>query len=193
MIGILLVALLAFTPLRAWLESSMTAHMLVQLPLLLFAGWLFSARARHWLHPRGARLQRWNAGGAAGLLLTAAVTATWMIPRALDLSVTSIGVDAMKFASLFVAGVALHSSWSRAGAIGQAFFIGNVTWMMAAAGLLLRDAPVRVCTSYLTQDQQYAGTGLLLLAAAVGVRWFTVWLGAPKDAAFVQKTPPLLR
>lgn len=192
MIAVVLVALLALTPLRSWLESSMTAHMLVQLPLLLFAGWLFGARAPHWLHPMAARMQQWNAGGAAGLLLTTAITTTWMIPRALDLSVTNVAVDAVKFASLLIAGVALSGSWSRAGALGQAFFIGNVTWMMAVAGLLLRDAPVRVCTSYLAQDQQYAGTGLLLLGAAIGVRWFAVWLGAPKDVESVQKTPPLL-
>ncbi len=192
MIAIALVALLAFTPLRSALESSMTAHMLVQLPLLLLCGWLFAARAPRWLLSLQARVQSWNAGGAAGLLLTSAIATTWMIPRALDLSVTSNTVDALKFASLLLAGVVLFNSWRRAGALGQAFFIGNVTWMMAVAGLLLRDAPVRVCTSYLTQDQQYAGTGLLLLGTAIGVRWFAGWLGAPTDAASVQRTPPLL-
>ena len=191
MIAIVLVALLAFTPLRSWLESSMTAHMLVQLPLLLLAGWLLSARFPRALHTWGAKLQSYNAGGAAGLLITAAVTATWMIPRALDLSVTSAAVDAFKFASLLLAGVVLRGSWNRAGAMGQAFFVGNVTWMMAVAGLLLRDAPVRVCTSYLTQDQQYAGTGLLLLGTAIGVRWFVVFLGLPTDAASAQRIPPL--
>ncbi len=157
----------------------MTAHMLVHIPLLLVAGVLLGAhRASH-----GPRLlHAWNPGGVSGLLISAAVLTTWMIPRALDLAALEPTVSWFKGATLLTAGGMLRASWPSAGAIGQAFFVGNLTWMGAVVGLLLRDAPVRVCTTYLERDQVYAGTGLLLLATAVGVRWFAVWLGAPTAA-----------
>jgi len=178
--GVLLFVLLLAPPLRGWLESSMTAHMLVQIPLLVLSGWLAAAsRAPH----RSRSLQYWNPGGAPGLLLAVAITTTWMVPRALDLAVTTWPVDVAKALSLALAGALGQCSWARAGAPGQAFFVGNVAWMAAVVGLLLRDAPVRVCTSYLARDQWYAGTGLLLLATAVGVRWFVSWLGTTAPAA----------
>ncbi len=184
--GVLLLVMLVLPPVRGWLEASMTAHMLIQIPLLLLAGWLAGShvsRSRRSSWSRSSRASAWNPGGAPGLLLVAAIATTWMIPRALDLAVTSPQAALLKFVTLVIAGAVLRWSWGRSGAPGQAFLIGNVTWMMAVAGLLLRDAPVRVCTSYLTSDQRYAGTGLLLLAAALGVRWFVVWLKMPAPLA----------
>jgi hypothetical protein len=176
MLGATLALVLALTPLRDWLVSTMTGHMLGQIPMLVLAGFLLSARV--WVRPPRSAF---NPGGAPGLLLGAAVLTTWMIPRALDLAVTSSLVAHVESASLLGCGLLLGRSWYRAGAIGQAFFVGNLTWMAAVTGLLLRDAPVRLCTTYLVRDQVYAGTGLLLLATAVGVRWFTTWLGAPSE------------
>jgi len=172
--GLALTVTLLLTPVRDFIVATMTGHMLVQIPLLLLAGFLISA-------PSGASMRRsWlNPGGAPGLLMTAAVLTTWMVPRALDLAVTSNGIALLESSTLLAGGVLLRHSWQRAGAIGQAFFIGNLTWMAAVAGLLLRDAPVRVCTTYLVRDQRYAGTGLLLVATAIGVRWFTTWLALP--------------
>lgn len=184
--GVLLFLLLLVTPLREWLESSMTAHMLVQIPLLVLSGWL---AATHTPSRRWRSLAPWNPGGAPGLLLAVAITTTWMVPRALDLAATTWPADVSKAVSLALAGALGRWSWARAGAPGQAFFVGNVVWMAAVVGLLLRDAPVRVCTSYLARDQWYAGTGLVLLATAVGVRWFVRWLGttAPVVTERVQR------
>lgn len=172
--GIAIALTLVLTPVRDVIVASMTGHMLVQIPLLLLAGFLISAPPRTDMRRSGL-----NPGGAPGLLLTAAVLATWMVPRALDLAVTSNSIAFLESGTLLVGGGLLRHSWQRAGAIGQAFFIGNLTWMAAVAGLLLRDAPVRVCTTYLIRDQLYAGTGLLLIATAIGVRWFTTWLALP--------------
>lgn len=173
-VGIALALLLALTPAREWLVSTMTGHMLGQIPLLLIAGALVAVPASV-----GRRGSAFNPGGAPGLLLSAAVLTTWMIPRALDLAVTSASVAHLESASVLISGALLRYSWRRAGPIGQAFFVGNLTWMAAVVGLLLRDAPVRVCTTYLVRDQFHAGTGLLLLAAAVGGRWFMAWLALP--------------
>lgn len=175
-VGVALALLCSVTPVREWLVATMTGHMLVQIPLLVIAGVLLCP-------PDGSHGSRLNPGGAPGLLACAAILTTWMIPRALDLAVTSTAVAAFESISLIGCGALLRRSWHRAGAIGQAFLVGNLTWMAAVAGLLLRDAPVRLCTTYLARDQYHAGTGLLLLATAVGVRWFTMWLALPASTA----------
>lgn len=176
----LLLLLLALPPLRTAMESRMTVHMLGQIPLLLWVGWSLASRVHHTVAPR---VRAFNPGGAPGLLLVAAMTAALMIPRALDLSATSPMIDAWKFALLLLAGALLRWSWTQAGAPGQAFFVGNVTWMMAVVGVLLRDAPARVCTSYLVQDQRDAGTGLLCAAVIIGVRWVVASIALPTDSA----------
>jgi hypothetical protein len=173
-IGALLAITLAATPVRDVLVAKMSLHMLAQVPLLLLAGWLLRGRAT----VRSADAP-FDPAGAPGLLLSTAILTTWMIPRALDLAVTSTSVAWLQSVTLLLTGALLRGAWGRAGALGQAFFVGNLTWMAAVAGLLLRDAPVRLCTTYLERDQYYAGTGLLLLATACGVRWFTQWLAAP--------------
>jgi len=172
--GFAVALLLSLTPARDLIVATMTGHMLVQIPLLLLSGFLISEPAPVYVRSTGL-----NPGGAPGLLLTAAIITMWMVPRALDLAATSDTIAHFESGTLLAGGVMLRHSWRRAGAIGQAFFVGNLTWMAAVAGLLLRDAPVRVCTTYLVRDQLYAGTGLLLLATAIGVRWVTTWLALP--------------
>jgi hypothetical protein len=173
-LGALLAITLAATPVRDVLVARMSLHMLVQVPLLLLAGWLLRGRAT----TRSVDAP-FDPAGAPGLLLGTAVLTAWMIPRALDLAVTSSSVAWLQSVTLVVTGALMRGAWARAGALGQAFFVGNLTWMAAVAGLLLRDAPVRLCTTYLERDQYYAGTGLLLLATACGVRWFAQWLAVP--------------
>lgn len=173
-LGALMAIVLAATPVRDLLVTRMSLHMLAQVPLLLLAGWLLRGRASS-----RSMDASFDPAGASGLLIGTAVLTTWMIPRALDLAVTSPSVAWLQSVTLLAAGALLRGAWARAGAIGQAFFVGNLTWMAAVAGLLLRDAPVRLCTTYLERDQYYAGTGLLLFATACGVRWFAQWLAAP--------------
>jgi hypothetical protein len=179
-VAMLLAVGLMGTPLRAVLEASMTLHMLLQIPLLLVAGLLLgSAIPERWCR----RLDPFNPGGATGLIVGATALTVFMIPRALDLAVARPDVAAAKVALLLTGGVLLRLSWGRAGLLGQAFFMGNLAWMGAVVGLLLREAPQRVCTTYLAADQQHAGTGLLLLATAIGLRWFMARLGAPEAPA----------
>jgi hypothetical protein len=180
--GGVLAGLLLLPWVRVALEASMALHMLVQIPLFVVAGaWLASAREH------GDRASsRWsavNVGGVPGLLLASSVITAWMIPRALDLAATHLLVDLFKVATLLIAGACLRHSWSAAGSITQAFVLGNLAWMAAVVGLLLRDAPIRVCTSYLESDQVVAGTGLLLLAAVAGVRWLLAVAFPVRNAA----------
>ncbi len=180
--GGLLAVALVLPPVAGVLESRMTLHMLVQIPLLIVAGALLVGNARATAGVFGGRwtraLRDFDPNGVAGLVVSASVVTTWMIPRALDLAATQPSVDAFKVASLLLAGALLRHSWRAASAITHAFVLGNMTWMAAVVGLLLRDAPVRLCTNYLESDQVHAGTGLLLLGTAIGVRWFVSLLGS---------------
>ena len=166
--GALLLLLMLAPPLRTLIESSMTAHMLVQYPCLLLAGGLLAG-------PLPARwqttAQHWNELGIAGLVGSALALALLMIPRVLDLALVDGRVAAIKFVTLVATGAALRLSWRRAGVVLQAFFLGNVLWMTAVAGLLYQDSAVRVCNAYRLDDQQDLGLGLVLIAVASGVVW----------------------
>ena len=48
------------------------------------------------------------------------------------------------------------------------FFIGNIAWMTATAGMLYLETPQRLCVNYLQDDQRHTGIGLVLLAIALG-------------------------
>jgi hypothetical protein len=162
-------AVLALPPVRAWLESSMSLHMLVQFPLLVAAGFLL-ARAV----PRGwrRRIDAWNAHGMAGLLASALVLMVLMIPRLLDLALVDPRVETAKWLALLACGAALQMSWQRAGLLVQAFFLGNVLPMTAAAGQLYQDAPLRLCNAYLLDDQVRLGQALVIVSvvgAAVAI------------------------
>jgi len=164
-------ALLMLPPLRAWLESSMTLHMLVQGPLLVLCGVLLtgglSAQVR-------ARLDGWNACGITGLVATAVAFALFMIPRLLDLAVADLRVDAAKALALAASGIALRLSWRRAGAMVQGFFLGNMLPMTGAVGQMYQDSPLRLCNAYLLGDQVLLGQLLVALAVAAGVVWFAL-------------------
>jgi hypothetical protein len=159
-------ALLALPPARAWLESSMSLHMLLQFPLLVAAGYLLAptlpARWR-------AGIDAWNAHGMAGLLACTLTLMVLMIPRLLDLALVDPRIEVAKWLALLACGAALQLSWRRAGLLVQGFFLGNVLPMTAAAGQLYQDAPLRLCNAYLLDDQVRLGQGLVALAALAAV------------------------
>ncbi len=180
--ALLLFAVMLITPARAALESSMSLHMLVQVPLFVLCG--AAAGGALPLRWRG-RLDRWNAYGIAGLFAVALVTALLMIPRVLDLAVADWRIDAVKAVALLACGMALRLSWTRAGALVQGFFLGNVLPMTAAVGQLYQDSPLRLCNAYLLDDQVRLGQVLVGAAVAVGVAWFVrlAWALVRREAA----------
>jgi len=161
--------LLSLPPARAALESSMSAQMLLQFPLLALCGFLLAgALPRDW---RG-RIDAWNAHGISGLFATAVIMALLMIPRLLDLAIADARIDLAKSLALVLCGAALRVSWRRAGFLVQGFFLGNVLPMMAAVGQLYQDSPLRLCNAYLLDDQVRLGQMLVGLAVAIGLAWF---------------------
>src|SRR5690606_3127181 len=138
----------------AALESSMALHMLVQFPLVAACGWVLAGR---WPARWAAPLQRWNAYGISGLLFVALVPALLMVPRVLDLALVDPRVELAKWLALLACGAAARASWSRAGAIVQGFFLGNVLPMTGVAGQLYQDSPLRLCNAYRLDDQVWLG------------------------------------
>jgi len=163
---------------RAWLESTMVLHMLVQLPLLaaigfcIGAAWQRLARNSVATHVRDW-LQSFNAGGVTGLIAASFVMVLWMLPRCLDLARLDLAVDALKFVSVPAAGLAVALSWPRLPVIARAVVHLEViaTFFRFGWGYLATEE--RLCLTYLAGDQQRAGELLLWLglAYAVAVVW----------------------
>jgi hypothetical protein len=169
--GLAVALLLASPPLRTLLEARMASHMLLQFPLLMLAG----ACMAHAAPPAcRQRLGAWNAHGIAGLTWAALVLALGMVPRLLDLALTHPPTEAAKFTLLLLGGAALRLSWQAAGTVVQGFFLGNTLPMMAMAGWLYGDAPVRLCNAYGLDDQQTVGLALGGAAAAVAATWLAL-------------------
>ncbi len=171
--GAVLLFVLLTPAVRGTMEGDMALHMLLQFPLILLAGWLLAAESPA---QTKAWLRQWNHAGICGLLLASIVLMFWMIPRALDMALANRAVECWKFLTLLLAGAALELSWQSAGMIVRGFFLGNVLPMMMVVGWLYVEAPVRICNSYLTNDQLRAGSGLLALAIAGSLVWISTFL-----------------
>lgn len=165
-LGVGALCLLASALAHRSLEGAMLSHMLLELPAIAVAGWLLCGSAP-WLQ----RLAPFDAHGLSVLSAALFASAYWMIPRALELSLTSSLSELLKFASLFALGAALPGAIKRANAIIQLFFIGNFCAMTAIVGLLYQDQPRQLCNAYLIDDQSSTGSGLVIVACAVALCW----------------------
>jgi hypothetical protein len=179
-LGAALAMLFTATLARGVLEQSMAAHMLLQLPLLFAAGAFSSVAARSKLTAQVDAARGYNAYGIAGLLLASGVVACWMVPRALDAAVEQRTWEVCKVLSLAVAGALAERSWQRAHVMVRAFVVGNSLWMSATVGLLLIDAPNRLCANYTTNDQGV--TGFALVGLSIGVSAIAAVIGGRRLA-----------
>lgn len=163
-------ALLALPPARAWLEATMTRHMLVQMPLLVGLGFAVGHRLPARL--RNRLLAR--AGGPLACLTAASFAATyWMLPRALDAAAAGGAAEAAKFLTLpLLIGLPTGLAWRALGVIGRGFVWTNLISMLLFAGWLYIAAPVRVCNNYLLDDQAQAGWWMIRIAALIFAAWF---------------------
>ena len=180
LIAAFIVAILALPPVRAALESVMTLHMLVQIPLLAVAGGIGAAaipgRWRDYL-------VTWNRLGITGTLLALIVSTWWMLPRALDSALSSGAMELLKFASLpLLVGAPVALSWRELPFVGKGFVLANVLPMWAVVGWLYIAAPVRVCNYYLVNQQVTAGYGLIALSIAVGMAVVAIGAAGSRDS-----------
>lgn len=181
---------------RHRIESEMLLHMLLEFPALFAAGWaarvsLLPAATRRL--PRSCKAMAvldW--GGLTSASLVTCVMMFWMIPAALDATLLVPWVAAAKYASWWLAGVMLAGSWRRMAPELLLFFVGNLSWTSATAGMLYMDTTSRLCANYLTDDQSNTGTGLVLLALVLGALALRqmMRLGGAAPAEPHQITPP---
>lgn len=172
--ALLLLVLLA-PPLRHALQASMTAQMLVQIPLLAAAGVLM---ARALPAPLSAAIAAWNDHGISGLVLATLASAFWMLPRALDAAVTDPSVAIAKYLSVpLLIGLPLALSWPRMGFVVKGVLLLEGIATLLRLGWLYLVSPERLCNLYLLDDQQRLGRLLLLIGAALflGLAWQLVW------------------
>jgi len=165
MVGLGLFIILALPPVRAALEATLMGHMLVQIPLLVLAGWLLVAG-------RGSILQSWNANGIPGLLLALFAMAFWSIPRWLDAALSEPLWEIIKFITVpLLVGLPLAMSWPRLSDLARGFVWANAISMLAFMGWLYIAAPVRVCNNYLVDQQVAFGYSAMLIAVAIALYW----------------------
>ena len=156
----------------------MVLHMLVQLPLLAFIGFVIG-RAFVPAGPGGAAnrtvacIQSFNAGGLTGLLIAAFTMVLWMLPKCLDLARLDIAVDAIKFMTVPAAGLAIGWSWPRVPVIARAVVHLEAIATLFRFGWGYLAADERLCLVYLTNDQQRTGEILLWLGVvyAIAIAW----------------------
>lgn len=152
--------------------------MLIQLPLLAGIGFCIGSA---WRESRSGRVaarmlkavQSFNAGGTTGLIAASFAMVLWMLPRCLDAARLDVAVDALKFATIPAAGLAVALSWPRVPAIARAVIHLEVIATLFRFGWGYLAADQRLCLVYLTGDQQRTGELLLWLGAAYAIA--TVW------------------
>lgn len=182
LVGLGLLFLLGLPPARAWLEATMTAHMLIQMPLLAAAGF---ALGRAFTRPQRAALCHLVGGAAPYVLVALFASSYWMLPRALDAALVDPLAAVAKFISLpLLVGMPLAFAWGRLGMVGRGFVWTNFFSMLVVLGWLYIAAPVRVCNSYLVADQYEAGWWMIRLAIALFLAWLALLLAghAPTGA-----------
>jgi hypothetical protein len=154
--------------LRDWLEADMVRHMLIEFPLLLIAGAGLGSTIPTRLD---ALIEPCNQLGLAGFMLASITMAYWMIPAALDAALLHGPAEAAKYASFVASGALLPRSFRAGPPALQAFFVGNIAWMMATVGLIYQNTPQQLCVNYLVDAQLATGEGLIAAAVIIACTW----------------------
>ncbi|MBT2689972.1 hypothetical protein J7I93_17535 [Bacillus sp. ISL-47] len=165
--GFLLLLALMLPPVADLLESIMITHMHMQMPMLVFAGFLM---AKFFQQRFPQFFEKWNENGVPGILLFTIIMVYWSLPRTMDEALTLTSVEAFKFISLpFLAGVPLRDSWPKLSSFGKHAFIIFFTVVFLALGWLYIWSPVQLCNNYLVIEQITLGWGFISTAFAMVV------------------------
>ncbi len=169
--GAILWAVLAVPPVWHALESTMTLQMLVQIPLLVLAGWGVAQGTPDWFK---RRLASWNHRGINGMLLASLTGIVWMLPLAMDAALDDPRVTLAKFLSVpLLIGAPIALSWPRAGFVVRGVVLVELIATAIRLGWLYLISPVRLCSNYLLDDQQQLGK--ILLVIGFGILLALVW------------------
>lgn len=167
--GIGLWALLALPPVRAALEATLAGHMVGQIGLLAVAGWWLGRG----LGPvRPGEAGGFNRFGATGVVVAVFALVFWMLPVSLDKALLAPAWELAKFLSVpLLLGLPLARSWPRLPPLARGLLWANALSMLVVMGWVYHEAPVRLCNSYLIDQQLLLGLTLWGLAGASGAYW----------------------
>ena len=147
------------------LQASMALQMLVQIPLLIAAGYLLRAAVPQRL---ASVIAAWNLNGISGMLLASFATAFWMLPRTLDAAASDPLFTLVKFVTVpLLIGLPMGLSWPRMNFVVRGVFLMELIAMFFRVGWLYLISPVRLCNNYLLDDQQRTGQYMLMIGGAI--------------------------
>ncbi|WP_174524236.1 hypothetical protein [Neobacillus soli] len=160
--GLLLLLFLALPPVANLMESVMIIHMHMQMPMLIFTGFLI-ARIFQLRFPHS--FDKWNSNGIPGIILFVIIVVYWTLPRSMDEALNEQSMEIFKFVSLpLLAGIPLRDSWKRIGTVGKNLIIILFTILFIGMGWLYIDSPVQLCNNYLVIEQITLGWGFVTTA-----------------------------
>lgn len=166
--GIGFLTVLALPPVRSALEAGLVSHMLLQIPLLAYGGWLIGATTRNMV---GNTLEDWDRHGVTGFVLAVCIALFWMLPRSIETSLEAPGHELAKFLSVPLAGFALACSYPRAPVLLRGLLLSHVVSMFGVLAWTFLAAPIRLCISYLASEQVTAGYVLLATGLVLSTYW----------------------
>lgn len=149
---------LSLPQVRHLIESSMAVHMLVQMPLLIFAGYSFDITKQKVSYKLNTSAAQW-----LWIYLT---TMFWMLPISLDKALIYPVWDIFKILTLLITGIVLKVVFQSHRLLAL-FFIGSTVMMLFFAGFNYQQSDVRLCNAYLIESQKITGSGLIIVASAL--------------------------
>lgn len=164
-IAAFLYTVVCLPPVKHALETSMTAQMLVQIPLLTAVGYLLHAAVPQRV---ASGIAGWNHRGITGLVLASFALMFWMLPRSMDAAVTDPAIDLARFVSVpLLVGLPLGMSWPRMSFVVRGVLLSEAIAMLFRLGWLYVVSPVRFCNNYLLGDQQRLGECMIAIGAVI--------------------------
>lgn len=147
---------------QLWVASDPVVHMLVQFPLLALSGAVM---------PLGQFQLPKDAFGAT-LIVSLVACAIWMLPRSVDAALLSWSGHFAKFIMIpLLVGLPLALVWRHLGPVLRGFLKCQSISMLLLLSFLYTHAPVRICNSYLVDDQIRLGHGFALVALGLVILW----------------------
>lgn len=139
---------------RGLIQSSMIFHMLIQIPMLILAGYLLNNFYSN-KNTLSRTFSLWLWIYLSGLF--------WMLPINLDKALAYPSWDIFKVLSLLITGACLRTVFKSYRVLAL-FFIGSTVMMLFFIGLYFQTTDVRLCNAYLIESQQAAGLGLIIFS-----------------------------
>ena len=137
-------------------------HVIVQMPILIAVGYFMPL-------PRDLLRPEWVMPIFLCSIFTVLI---WMLPRSVDAALLTWMGHVAKFAMLpILIGLPLRLTWGRLDPVLRGFCKAQAVSMSLILAFLYTHSPLRICNSYLLEDQQRLGVAFFV----VGIGLIVVW------------------